>query len=107
MKALSVLKRTLKKRLESLAVEVVNATDLDLTFGEALGFLKRGEKVCRTGWNGKGMYLEEQLPDLGSKMNVPYIYMVTPNEGGDMPYVLVPWLASQTDMLADDWKLVE
>ncbi|MGY2052385.1 DUF2829 domain-containing protein [Methylobacterium sp. JK268] len=69
-------------------------------FGEALRSLKRGERVCRTGWNGKGMHLELQVPDAGSKMTLPYIFMFTVT--GDR----VPWLASQTDMLADDWMLV-
>jgi hypothetical protein len=43
------------------------------------------------------MFLELQVPDANSKMTLPYIYMSTVT--GD----LVPWLASQTDVLADDW----
>ena len=73
----------------------------DLCFGHALDLLKDGEAVAREGWNGKGMFLELQTPDAHSKMNLPYIYMKTVQ--GD----LVPWLASQTDMLAEDWVLVE
>lgn len=69
-------------------------------FGDAIGALKLGQKVTRSGWNGKGMYLELQVPDENSKMTLPYIYMYTAQ--GD----LVPWLASQTDILADDWELV-
>lgn len=72
-----------------------------MNFGMAIAFLKKGEKVQRTGWNGKGMYLELQVPDKGSKMTLPYIYMSTAQ--GD----LVPWLASQTDVLSEDWKIVE
>lgn len=68
-----------------------------LTFGEAIEWLRKGSRVCRVGWNGKGMYLELQVPDKDSKMTLPYIYMKTVQ--GD----LVPWLASQTDMLANDW----
>lgn len=68
-----------------------------MTFGEALETLKAGGRVSRTGWNGKGMWLELQRPDAHSKMTLPYIYMYTAR--GD----LVPWLASQTDLLADDW----
>ena len=71
-----------------------------LTFGEALEALKNGEKVQRKGWNGKGMWLKLQRPDKYSKMSLPYIYMATVT--GD----LVPWLASQTDMLAEDWRVV-
>ena len=69
-------------------------------FGEALKELKAGHKVTRGGWNGPGQYLELQVPDENSKMTLPYIYISTVK--GD----LVPWLPSQTDMLADDWELV-
>lgn len=69
-----------------------------MNFGEALAALKAGQRVRRDGWNGKEMYLELQVPDQYSKMTLPYIYMSTVQ--GD----LVPWLASQTDMLADDWQ---
>ena len=47
------------------------------------------------------MYIQLQVPDKHSKMTLPYIYMKTVQ--GD----LVPWIASQTDMLADDWIEVE
>lgn len=67
------------------------------TFGWAVAELKAGRKVTRTGWNGKGMYLELQRPDAHSKMTLPYIFMKTAQ--GD----LVPWLASQTDVLSEDW----
>jgi len=73
----------------------------ELTFGLAIEAMKRGLRVARKGWNGKGMWLELQRPDEHSKMSLPYIYMSTVT--GD----LVPWLASQTDMLAEDWEVVE
>lgn len=72
-----------------------------MTFGDAIENLKLGFRVSRSGWNGKGMWLELQVPDAGSKMTLPYIYMKTADDN------LVPWLASQTDMLADDWSVVE
>lgn len=72
----------------------------EMNFGEAIEALKVGEMVCRSGWNGKGMWLELQRPDEHSKMGLPYIYMST------VTGELVPWLASQTDMLADDWEIV-
>lgn len=72
-----------------------------MTFSAALELLKAGEAVHREGWNGKGQYLELQVPDEDSKMTLPYIYIVTVT--GDT----VPWLASQTDLLADDWQLTE
>lgn len=68
-----------------------------MNFGDAIEALKRGGRVARSGWNGKDMYLELQVPDSGSKMTLPYIYMKTVQ--GD----LVPWLASQTDMMEEDW----
>jgi len=65
--------------------------------GEAIGMLWAGRKVARTGWNGKGMSLELQVPDAHSKMSLPYVFMNTVS--GDR----VPWLCSQTDLLATDW----
>lgn len=72
-----------------------------MPFGHAIEALKSGKKVCRNGWNGKGMWLELQVPDAGSKMSLPYIYMKTADDN------LVPWLASQTDVLSNDWMLVD
>lgn len=72
-----------------------------LSFGQALLHLEAGNYVCRTGWNGKNMWLGLQQPDAHSKMSLPYIYMCTAQ--GD----LVPWLASQTDLLAKDWEVVD
>lgn len=69
----------------------------EMDFGMALDSIKSGRKVARTGWNGKGMWVKLQRPDEGSKMSLPYMYMRTAR--GD----LVPWVASQTDILADDW----
>lgn len=68
-----------------------------MNFGDALKALKEGHAVTRAGWNGKGMWLRLQIPDKESKMTLPYIYMKTAQ--GD----LVPWLASQTDVIAEDW----
>lgn len=68
-----------------------------ISFGEAIKVLKRGGKVCRIGWNGKNMWLKLQIPDEHSKMTLPYIYMFTAQKD------LVPWLASQSDILAEDW----
>ena len=79
-------------------------------FGEAIDALKMGRKVCRGGWNGKGIFLEMQFPDAHSKMTAPYIYinssgLVTDNPAA--PKVIVPWLASQTDVLAEDWMVID
>ena len=72
-------------------------------FGVALMVLQNGGKVARIGWNGKGLWLELQVPDEHSKMTLPYIYINYPDYAKNTPGARVPWLASQTDMLADDW----
>jgi hypothetical protein len=75
-----------------------------MDFGKALENLKNGHRVCREGWNGKGMWILLQRPDENSKMTHPYIYIEYPV--GHAAYLngsRVPWLASQTDMMADDW----
>lgn len=77
-----------------------------MDFGWALRQLKEGKKVCRLGWNGKGIYIELQRPDEHSKMTQPYIYIVTTGLQSDNPNAprgVVPWLASQTDLMAEDW----
>ena len=79
-------------------------------FGTALTYLKMGSKVARQGWNGKGIFIELQRPDEHSKMTHPYIFIDTTGlqtENAYAPKSRVPWLASQTDMLADDWVVVE
>jgi hypothetical protein len=81
-----------------------------MNFGEALLVLKNFGKVARKGWNGVGIFIELQRPDMFSKMTYPYIYIDTTGlqtVNPDAPKSLVPWLASQTDMLAEDWFIVE
>jgi hypothetical protein len=78
-----------------------------MTFGLALEALKKGLKVQRDGWNGKGLWLELQVPDAHSKMTLPYIFMSYPADAKTTPGARVPWLASQTDMLAEDWVIVK
>jgi hypothetical protein len=77
-----------------------------MTFGLALECLKKGMHICRAGWNGKGMWLELQRPDSHSKMTLPYVFLNYPADAQNTPGARVPWLASQTDMLAEDWKIV-
>lgn len=93
------------------------------TFGDALEALKNGERVARKGWNGKGMWLtlvnpaDDYVEQAGPVFAVeglldnfeealgcgihPTIAMRTAN--GDF---VLGWLASQTDMLAEDWEIV-
>ena len=68
-----------------------------LDFSQALSLLKKGSKLSRGGWNGKNMFIKLQSPTDQSKMSLPYLFMSTVQ--GD----LVPWLASQTDLLENDW----
>lgn len=89
-----------------------------LTFGEALEAMKIGKKVGRQGWNGKGMYLylvqEGRYPPTtkagraiavmqpdGLVPYAPYIAMKTAQ------HYVVPWLASQTDMIGEDWEVID
>ena len=79
-----------------------------MNFSQALHNLKFQKCISREGWNGKGMWLglctnwngNVGAAGLNFKM-LPFIYMRTAQ--GDF----VPWLASQTDILADDWQIVE
>lgn len=83
-------------------------------FGAALIMLQSGQKVFRKGWHLGGMYLMLQIADANSANTLPYIYIVIPGkkafEGAtssdDLPAQRVPWVASQTDMLTDDWFAV-
>jgi len=71
-----------------------------MRFSQALEELIIWRRVARKNWNGKGMWIAIQRHDNNSKMTLPYIYMSTIS--GD----LVPWVASQTDILANDWEIV-
>ncbi len=87
-----------------------------LSFGQAIEALKEGKRVARKGWNGKGMWLhiangkhhDSYSIDLFStdysEVNevLPSIVMKTADDK-----ILVGWLASQTDILAEDWMIVE
>ena len=81
-----------------------------MSFGLAIEALKKGYKVARSGWNGKGIFIELQVPDINSKMTSPYIFIDTTGletNNPNAPKSRVPWLASQTDMLADDWQIIK
>jgi len=93
-----------------------------MNFGQAIEELKAGKKVAREGWNGKGMfiYLVEgasvSVPNLRNEalkhigMNRATADKVKINSHIDMQAadgsIVVGWLASQTDMLAEDWEVV-
>ncbi|UDW84621.1 DUF2829 domain-containing protein [Pasteurella canis] len=89
---------------------------MGISFGAGVEALKRGEKISRSGWNGKGMYLFlvdgttvryainqrylDAHPDEAGLPSLDAIYMKT---AGDE---IVPWLASQSDILSDDWVIL-
>jgi len=78
-------------------------------FGWALNHLRQGNPVFRSGWNGKDMAIE--LASRGNPddtfLTHDYLFIEYPEGHPAYPNGLrVPWLASQTDMLADDWEMV-
>lgn len=84
-----------------------------LNFGDAIKAMKAGERVTRSGWNGKGMWVGLVLgydynPDKGRATahalgltKRPWLGMKT------VDGQFVPWVASQTDMLAEDWAVID
>jgi hypothetical protein len=96
-----------------------------MDFGDAIRALKEGKKVARTGWNGRGMWLAmspgvASLPadkfwagpnreyaeaNGGAAEVLPCITMKTINAHG-REAILMGWLASQTDMLSEDWEII-
>ena len=78
-----------------------------MNFGKAFELLKEGRKVCRKGWNSKGIFVGLQSPDKNSKRSRPYIFIDTTRIQTDNELAsrnLVPWLPSQTDLLSEDWE---
>lgn len=86
-----------------------------MTFGLAIEAMKKGLKVRRNGWNGKGMFLF-LVPGSQFKVNRPPLLGIYP-EGTEINYqshidmktaqeTVVPWLASQGDMLSEDWEIL-
>lgn len=76
-------------------------SDKTSNFSVALLQLKLGKRISRVGWNGVDQWVELQTPDEHSKMTLPYFYLRTVRSE------LVPWVPSQTDLLAEDWICVE
>lgn len=89
-----------------------------MKFGEAVEAAKAGKKIARSGWNGRGMFIYHvpagrypPTTDAGREIAsqerdglVPYRdYMAMRTVTGEV----VPWLASQSDVLEDDWTIVD
>jgi hypothetical protein len=96
-------------------------TSNQVDFGSAITALKQGKRVARAGWNGKGMYLW-LLPAAKVKAEwcrEPHLKAVAEANGGEIEAlgsirmmtadrkVLTGWLASQTDMLSEDWVILQ
>ena len=109
------MKGTAKWRLFFNTEKIYERDVKVMNFGKAIEALKEGKKVARKGWNGKGMFLFlttsidfETKADLSScshlegELTLPSIVMKTADDK-----FVVGWLASQTDMLAEDWVVVE
>jgi hypothetical protein len=88
----------------------------NMTFGLAIEAMKKGARAARAGWNGKGMFLF-LVPGSTFKVNRPPLLGIYP-EGTEITYgahidikavdgSVRPWVASQSDILADDWVLVD
>jgi hypothetical protein len=113
---------TTSETIESIKKNRKMSSVYTMDFGEALIHAKAGEKIARTGWNGKNMWVAMtpgKILDLEKHDIWPeHIKNVAVNNGGKveiLPYltmktvdnkVVIGWLASQTDMLADDWYIV-
>ena len=91
---------------------IVDDRRKNMTFGEAVELIKQGKLVAREGWNGKGMFIF-LVPGSHFKVNRPPLLGIYP-EGKEIDYhahidmktaqgYIVPWLASQADVLAEDW----
>ena len=76
-----------------------------MDFSLALALLRQGHSIRRDGWHGNDQNLHLQEPDAASTMTLPYIYLEFP--AGPDSRGRVPWVASQTDLLAYDWVIAE
>lgn len=103
------------------AAAVFTLPTSNLNFGTAIIALQQGQRVARAGWNGKGMYLW-LLPAAQIKAEwcrEPHLKAVAEANGGSIEglasirmmtadkKVLTGWLASQTDILARDWQIID
>lgn len=84
-----------------------------MTFSQALDALKQGKRIAREGWNGKSQYLELATCISYKNLNGEVINPNHKTMGNNAiafvgtSGVQLGWLASQADMLSEDWKIVE
>lgn len=115
------LDTTLKEEFGISAKEVFTPGVHGMTFGGAIAALKRDKKVARAGWNGKGMWLWLKKGTMVKSewCHDPALKIIADNNGGEIEAlgticmktadnkILSGWLASQTDILSNDWMVVE
>jgi len=95
-----------------------------MDFGQAIECLKEGKKVARTGWNGKGMFLwlKPAVTIKSDWCKDPMLKQLSDDNGGEIEAlgticmytcdssgrkaILTGWMASQSDMLLEDWEVV-
>lgn len=85
-----------------------------MNFGQALERLKQGKKVAREGWNGKGMWIVMLRGSNHKVTHGDYQVNTIIFDGECLPWIgiktadncFLPWVASQSDMLAEDWQEV-
>jgi hypothetical protein len=103
-------KRDLTEKEENAIVDAINAMNrpMALDIGQALSYAIDGLRVSRIGWNGKNQWVMLCVPDGCYTMETgetffrrPYLYMKTADE------MLIPWVATQSDLLAEDWFVFE
>ena len=119
-KEVEELAEVLKNEYGITAEEKVSQTDTGMTFGGAIAALKQGKKVTRQGWNGKGMWL---CLKPGTMVKSEWCHdealkEIADNNGGEIEAlgticmktadnkILSGWLASQTDVLSNDWIVI-
>lgn len=86
--------------------------EFDLSFGQAIELAKKGKRIAREGWNGKNQYVVLAC-NISFKDNEGELFNAEHEAIGNKAFVFVGtsgvqmgWLASQADMLAEDWKVV-
>lgn len=83
-----------------------------MPFGMAIEAMKRGKKVTRRGWNGEGQFVDLRTVEVGYseestyKQSFAFVFHFKNRKTGETG-IQVGWLATQGDMLAEDWEIVE
>ena len=103
----------------------MNLENQNLSFGEAIGALKDGKRVSRVGWNGKNLFIFQQVPSEINEEIVPKMQSLPQSvkdefakRGGNISYknqlamvypdnIIYGWVASPSDVLETDWCILD